>query len=171
MVLGLMFGVLYTPFKIFRIAFCSKKVSVYVADIIFMLVITVSIFYFSLAYLFGYIRIYVLLGSMAGFFAYRLTIGRLFSKFYCPVIAFFKALSHKIHLKIKKIAKKLLKIAYNILYNVSTKINIYKDKRLVATKNKRVMARDEKRKDKEQWQTGAKECRKRHHKRDNAKKT
>lgn len=143
--LGVVFGIVYGVFAIFRIAFCSGKLSIIIADVVYMLLVSLSIFIFSLAYLLGYVRVYVYFGCLLGFCAYRFSIGRFTRKIYEPIIRLVKSISHKIQLIFKKIAKKLLKSANKILYNVSNKISSYR-KRHLAEKNKRVIAKNEKRK-------------------------
>lgn len=143
LVLGVGFGIFYAPFKMFRLAFCSKKASVIAADIVFMLCISVVIYYFSLVFIMGYVRIYVFAGCFLGFIAYRLTLGALFSRVYVPIIGFIKKITNKILYKLKKFTKKLLKITHNILYNIINRSNIIRNKLTDKAKNKRVIADDE----------------------------
>jgi hypothetical protein len=129
--LGIAFGIAYAPFKIFRLAFCLKKVSIFITDFIYMMLVSVVVFYFSIAFLLGYVRFYVYIGCVLGFLLYRLTLGRLFSKIYSPIILFCKKISQNTMIKIKNFAKKLLKIACNILYNIRSKTRtsrIFKNK-------------------------------------------
>lgn len=128
LLLGVGFGIFYAPFKMFRLAFCSKKSSVIAVDIFFMLCVSVVIYYFSLVFIMGYVRIYVFAGCLIGFLAYRLTLGALFSKIYVPIISFVKKITNKIVLKLKNFTKKLLKITRNILYNIINRRNIKKNK-------------------------------------------
>lgn len=128
LLLGVGFGIFYAPFKMFRLAFCSKKSSVIAVDIFFMLCVSIVIYYFSLVFIMGYVRIYVFVGSLIGFLAYRLTLGALFSKIYVPIITFVKKITNKIVLKLKNFTKKLLKITRNILYNIINRRNIKKNK-------------------------------------------
>ena len=128
LLLGVGFGIFYAPFKMFRLAFCSKKSSVIAVDIFFMLCVSVVIYYFSLVFIMGYVRIYVFAGSLIGFLAYRLTLEALFSKIYVPIISFVKKITNKIVLKLKNFTKKLLKITRNILYNIINRRNIKKNK-------------------------------------------
>lgn len=122
-ILGLVFGVIYGLFKIFRMTCLSGKVSVFLCDVVFMLLLFLVIFYFSLAYLYGYIRVYVIIGSFMGIVLYRVTLGALLSKIYTPLIFAVKKQSNKIKIKIKKIMKKLLNFPKKILYNVIIKKN------------------------------------------------
>ena len=128
LLLGVGFGIFYAPFKMFRLAFCSKKSSVIAVDIFFMLCVSVVIYYFSLVFIMGYVRIYVFAGCLIGFLAYRLTLGVLFSKIYVPIISFVKKITNKIVRKLKNFTKKLLKITRNILYNIINRRNIKKNK-------------------------------------------
>lgn len=152
--LGLALGVIYGVLKIIRIAFFSNKISVFISDIFFMLVAAMSVFYFSLAFLYGYIRIYVFIGCITGFLLYRCTLGKVTSMLYCPLINFIKKILGKIKLKLKKITKKLLKIANKILYNILTKMSIFKDKHLASTKNEKVMTGNGKRNSKSKKKSG-----------------
>lgn len=128
LLLGVGFGIFYAPFKMFRLAFCSKKSSIIAVDIIFMLVVSVVIYYFSLVFIMGYVRIYIFIGCLAGFLVYRLTLGALFSRVYVPIITFLKKITNKIMQKLKNFTKKLLKIARNILYNIINRISKIKAK-------------------------------------------
>ena len=169
-VLGIALGVLYGPFKIFRLAFCRSRAAIITADIIYMLIATLSVFLFSLAFLLGYIRIYVFAGCLLGFFAYRLTLGKLFSKIYCPLISLVVKIFHKICDVLKKVAKKLLKIAYKIMYNINNVKSIYKNKLTKTVSDKRVFARDEKRKAKSKKKSDRASSERKHNKRNNAEK-
>lgn len=119
--LGAILGLLYGCFKFMRIAFHFSKWMTVVSDILFMLIAAVSVFFFALAFLSGYIRIYLIPGVLIGFLAVRCTIGKLVFKIYNPVIHFMHFTFHQISLKLKIFAKKLLKIIYRLLYNVNIK--------------------------------------------------
>ncbi len=129
LILGLGIGVFYGLLKIVRTAFCPQKVTIFILDFIFMIAAALAIFIFSIAYMFGYVRIFTIIGVIIGFFAYRLSLGRLFSKVYCPVIKFIGSVINKILLKIKNFTKKLLKIAYKILYNICNNRCIFRNRR------------------------------------------
>lgn len=144
LILGLGIGIFYAPFKMFRLAFCSKKSSVIAVDIIFMLCVSVVIYYFSLVYIMGYVRIYIFVGCLLGFLVYRLTLGALFSRVYVPIIAFTKKMTNKIVQKLKIFTKKLLKNACNILYNIINRSRLIKNKLTDKSNNKRVIVNDEK---------------------------
>lgn len=120
--LGAVLGAIYGIIALLRKTLNLKKGTVIALDITFMLLCAVSIFYFSLGFLDGYIRVYVIFGAGLGFFIYRLTIGRLLQRILNPIISWIKRIIVAIFTKIKLIAKKLLKIGYHILYNVGGRI-------------------------------------------------
>lgn len=122
--LGAVLGVIYGIIALLRKTLNLKKGTVIALDITFMLLCAVSIFYFSLGFLDGYIRVYVIFGVGLGFFIYRFTIGRLLQRILNPIISWIKRIIVAIFTKIKNIAKKLLKIGYHILYNVIGRIVI-----------------------------------------------
>lgn len=116
---GVGLAVFYGVLKFLRFTFSPGKAAVIAADIFFMLVWALTVFFFSLAFLLGYVRLYVFVGTFMGFLLYRLTIGRLLFMLYSPVISFLKNFHQKISKKIKIFAKYLLKIACRLLYNIS----------------------------------------------------
>ena len=130
-VLGAGLGVLYGALKFLRFTLTPGRAAIIASDIFFMLVWSMSVFFFSLGYLMGFVRAYVIIGSAAGFFLYRLTAGRLLFKIYAPIIRFVKKALQKICEKSKLIAKYLLKIARKILYNISRKSgSLYSDHKI-----------------------------------------
>lgn len=129
LLLGACLGALYGAIKFFRTAFSFGKIALFTADFLFMLISSLAVFVFSVAYLLGYLRIYTVIGSALGFFAYRLTLGRLFARVYCPLIKLGRKAINKILLKIKFFAKKLLKIGGNILYNIFISRGVFRSKR------------------------------------------
>lgn len=128
-VLGAMLAAVYGIIKFFRFAFSWGKAAVMAADIAFMLLWALSVFFFSLAFLYGYIRFYVFLGSFAAFLAVRLTLGRIFYALYSPLVRYAKKILHKICRKLKIFANYLLKIAHKVLYNIVSKKECFKTKR------------------------------------------
>lgn len=140
--LGVSSGLLYGILKVFRVFFCSGKVSVFIIDFIYMIIVSLSLFCFSIAYINGSVRIYLYLGCLLGFIIYRLTLGKLLWIVMYPIMRFIISISQKIQNKFKKITKKLLKIGYKILYNIIKKMRISSKDNLKS--NKRVIACDEK---------------------------
>ncbi len=143
-VLGLLLGFLYGLFKIIRIAFSLGKPATVITDVLFMILSSLAVFLFSLAYIQGYVRIYVLLGAFLGTLLYRATIGHVFSRLYLPVIGFLKKILSTILKKFKKIVKMLLKTIRKILYNKSGKVNKKaKKSNKLTLDNKRILVDDE----------------------------
>jgi len=135
--LGIVIGILYGIIKFIRIAFNFRKTSTIISDVAFMLISTVAIYLFSIAYIQGLVRIYVFIGCIIGFLIYRLSIGRLIARIYSPIIVFVSKIIYVIMSKFKKIAKKLLKNIHSILYNVSSKRVIFRKRLQKATNDKR----------------------------------
>ena len=59
---GIALGLIYGIIKFLRALFKIGKAGTFVLDIIFMIVFFLSVFIFSLAYIYGYIRAYVIAG-------------------------------------------------------------------------------------------------------------
>lgn len=144
LLLGLSLGAFYEAIRFIRICFNIGKAGTIIADILFMLCSSIALFLFSLAFLLGFVRIYVIAGCFLGFLFFKLTVGRLVAKIYCPVISFIRKISRKIRKKIKNFTKKLLKNAYNILYNIIKNIRIFKRVPQSAADDIRVMDSNEK---------------------------
>ncbi len=64
LLLGAALGILYGAFKFIRTAFLSTKPAVIISDIAFMIVASLALFFYSLAMLYGYVRIYVVFGAL-----------------------------------------------------------------------------------------------------------
>ena len=128
--LGAALGVIYGALALLRYTFSVKKAAVITLDILYMLCCSFCIFFFSLGYLDGYIRVYVIFGCLTGFFIYRLTIGRVLQRILNPIFRTARRIIAAILTKIKIIAKKLLKIGCEILYNVVGRIVLFGKKNL-----------------------------------------
>lgn len=127
LIFGAAAGLLYDIFKIIRMTLCKGKVSVFVIDFLYVFIVSLNLFIFSVAYMLGFFRVFVMLGSIFGFVVCRLTLGRLLSLVYCPMIRFTGRVCTKISQKIKKNLKKLLKNSNNILYNVGKNKGIFRN--------------------------------------------
>lgn len=124
--LGAALGVLYGLFRLLRFALRPGKATVFVLDVLFMLAWALAAFYFSLAFLSGYIRLYVFAGSLLGFALYRLTLGWALCRVYQPIVRSMAKLSQKICKKSKIFAAYLLKTARRLLYNISSGLDCFK---------------------------------------------
>lgn len=114
---GVILGVLYGAVRLLRVLFDFSAAVTFLSDVLFMLAAAVLTFLFSLAFLSGYVRLYLLPAILTGFFLYRLTLGALLSRLYTPVFRVLKQAGGSFLKKFKKIAKNLLKKGYGLLYN------------------------------------------------------
>ena len=124
---GAWIGVVYDAFRIIRIAFPHGKWAVFIEDVIFVLISAVFTFFFSVKFLNGFFRVFVVAGEILGFVIYYFTIGVLvfncfktlifviktFLKWVCgifllPLCRFFKYIYTKILGIFKHISQKLL---------------------------------------------------------------
>ena len=135
-VLGAGLGVLYGLIRFLRVLLKPSKFAVTVLDVSFMLIWSLAVFFFSLAYLSGYVRFYVILGSLGGFLLYRSSVGHIIVRLYSPVIRSLRTALQKIREKLKFFAKNLLKIAYGIMYNIYIKKGSIKKRRNKRQRNK-----------------------------------
>lgn len=126
LVFGAAAGLLYDIFKIIRMTLCKGKASVFVTDFLYVFIVSLNLFIFSVAYMLGFFRVFVTVGSFLGFVICRLTLGRLLSLVYCPMIRFTESVCVKISQKLKK-SEKLLKNSNNILYNEGKNKGIFRN--------------------------------------------
>ncbi|MCI8553739.1 MAG: hypothetical protein HFJ80_02180 [Clostridiales bacterium] len=84
--LGFLLGAYYDVFRVCRLALRSGKRSVFFQDVFFFASSAVITFLFALTVTAGQLRLYLFLGSGAGFAAYYFTLGRVVMKFAGAVI-------------------------------------------------------------------------------------
>ena len=144
--LGAAMGIVYGALALLRYTFELKKGAVITLDILYMLFCSFCVFFFSLGFLDGYIRIYVILGCLIGFFIYRLTIGRILQKILKPIFRAARGIIAAIFTKIKIITKKLLKIGYDILYNVGGRVVLFMSTNLCNRNRRNKYGKKQKRK-------------------------
>lgn len=118
---GFACGGVYEIFRLIRAVFNLKRLSLFLLDFFFMLLMFSALYVYTLAMLYGYIRLYIFVGAGVGFWIYSITLGRLLSMLYRPLIKYLKEFLRKIASKIKKILKKLLKRLSELLYNRDNK--------------------------------------------------
>ncbi len=121
-IMGCVFWVLYEIFKSFRLVFNIKGLFLFILDIIYMLICTIAVFFYSLAFLNGSVRFFIPLGIILAFFTLYFSVGKIFDKLLVKLIVYIKKIFNKILNLFKKIMKKLLKILYKVLYNMFEKI-------------------------------------------------
>ena len=79
--------------------------------------------------MFGFVRVFVMFGSIIGFLLCRLTVGRLLSLVYCPLIYSGERICAKISRKIKKILNKNKGIFRNNDNNSVEKADSFKNEK------------------------------------------
>lgn len=98
---GFLLGILYDFFRILRIAFFRKKISVFIQDIIFWALSAMLTFIFILSLNHGEIRGYILFGELLGFVIYFFSFGPLVVRSGKAVI---------------ELLKRFLKIVFRIIF-------------------------------------------------------
>ena len=115
---GIFIYIAYEVLRFIRVITRNNKTVVFVTDLLFMIFSAIVAFMFSLAYNFGQLRIYMIVGFFLSFIVLRLTLGRLsivlFTKFY----SIFCTFSRKIIKFFKKVLAKLLKFFTPLVYNL-----------------------------------------------------
>lgn len=116
---GAVTGILYDVFRIVRVAFPIGKAAVFLEDIIFLVSAGILNFVFMLEFNSGIIRIFILLGTLLGFYIYYNTVGRLVigsAKFIIKIIkGILSFIFGLIFIPLKKICSILLKFLKKIL--------------------------------------------------------
>lgn len=120
--LGVSLWLFYEIFKLFRALFNIRGLMLFIFDLLFMIISSITTYLFALAFLNGSVRVFIVFGISLSFFITHFTIGKYFDKLLIKLICVFKKFFNKIINLFKKIIKKLLKILYNVLYNMFEKI-------------------------------------------------
>lgn len=118
---GLFLGVFYEIIRLFRIFIKGKRIFVFICDVLFMVVSAFVTVLFSICYSKGITRYFTLFGEFIGVLFVRITLGRLSVRFFVPLLRKLMIKSRKIAVNMGKLAKKLLQVIANILYNNSRK--------------------------------------------------
>lgn len=100
-ILGIILGIYYDIFKIFRIATPFTQKQLFFCDLFFMSTSAISTFIFLLALNSGRIRVHLLAGELIGFIVYRLTLSRL-------IILFAKYIINTVKRVLRSIKRKLV---------------------------------------------------------------
>ncbi len=78
--LGFLLGLYYDAFRVARVMMHSGKRVIFLQDVFYCLSSALLFFLFTISVTGGRMRWYLFVGTFAGFFAYRLTVGRLVVK-------------------------------------------------------------------------------------------
>ncbi len=106
--MGAFMGVLYDIFRILRIAVSHSRIAVFLEDILFCFIFSLSLMMLASVCARGELRLFFAVGSLLGFILYLLTIGRLVVASAGKFISFFRNTARIITLPLRKL--------YNILY-------------------------------------------------------
>lgn len=89
---GFIMGILYDLFRIVKISISKGKLATIISDILYCVFLCFALFLFCLTVNEGEIRLYLLLGSMAGFFVYYFSLGVIIFSFSEKIVAFIKTI-------------------------------------------------------------------------------
>ncbi len=125
LVLGVLLGIVYDLFRLLRITLCRSKGSVFLLDLMFMLVCAFSCVFFSMGFSRGSTRYFTLIGMAAGFFLYFFTAGRIIRFILEFLFKKIRSLLCLIYNYFSKTSKRVLKVAGRILYNITGYIGVF----------------------------------------------
>ena len=74
--MGFLLGAYYDVFRVWRCIKCANAWQVFWQDVLFFVTSAAAVFVFALAVTDGVLRVYLYVGLIAGFAAYRYTVGR-----------------------------------------------------------------------------------------------
>ena len=95
--MGFLLGAYYDVFRILRCILRPGTVRVFWQDLLFFLTAAPLVFLFALAVADGVVRLYLFAGLVAGFFAYRYTVGRAVVRFVTAAIAWLSRLGRRLY--------------------------------------------------------------------------
>jgi len=111
LMLGLLLGGCYDVFKIVRAVFLLKQKATVAADIVYCFWAGFLVFSFLLEYNFGIPRLYIFLGTAAGFFGWYFTVGRITARLSKLIRKFLQRVKRAVFEPLMKIFKKLFGFA------------------------------------------------------------
>lgn len=120
-VCGVLLGAVYDVFRVIRLYVFTGKTSVFICDFLFMIICAFVSVAFSVAFLRGNTRYFIVFGEACGFFIVRLTIGGLSVRMFGFVFCKIRKLTEKSVVIIRKISKRVLQLAACVLYNINRK--------------------------------------------------
>lgn len=98
---GFIMGIFYDLFRIVRISISKGKIATVISDILYCIFLCFSLMLFCLTVNEGEIRLYLLLGSLAGFFVYYFSLGVIIFSFSEKLIS---------------VVKKIIKSVFNVIF-------------------------------------------------------
>lgn len=88
--LGVFFGAVYDVVRVVRAVVKHNRIMVFVEDFLYMLFASLCFFVFSMELVRGQLRLFVLVGNVAGFMAFRFTAGNVVVFFVRKIVFFMK---------------------------------------------------------------------------------
>ena len=123
-IFGIVLAVIYDIFRIIRIAFKHSAIVVFFEDILYCLIWTLSLIMLIFCANYGVIRWFSLFGSIAGFYIYYNTIGRIVISLANVIISFIKKVIMSIVRPIVRFTKFIYKISRRWLFEIKQKYKI-----------------------------------------------
>lgn len=112
--MGFLLGAYYDIFRILRRVLHPGTVRVFFQDIVFFVTAALMTFLFALAVADGVLRVYLFVGLITGFFAYRYTVGRAVVRFVTAVIALLMSMERRL--------RAVMAVPIGVLCNLCRKI-------------------------------------------------
>lgn len=116
---GAVTGVLYDAFRIIRVAFPIGRAAVFVEDMVFLFAAGILNFIFFLELNSGEIRVFILLGTIAGFVIYYFTVGMLIIKSAKLIVKIFRMIFGFVFGIIFAPIKKICSFLYKIIKKIN----------------------------------------------------
>ena len=109
--MGAALGVVYDCFRVFRILFppAARSKAVAAEDIIFWLIYGFCVFCYAAAFGRGQVRFFIVLGSLAGFVLYIVTVGNLITGIIRRIVTAFYGLLQRVYSNVIEPIVKVLK--------------------------------------------------------------
>ena len=115
LVLGLILGIIYDIFRIFRLTFNVKKWGIFFQDILYFITISLVSFSFIIIFNKGEVRYYIIIGQLIGGVIYYISLGRIVYKY-----------SKNLLWHINRFFRNLF-FPLKVIFNKSDEIKLYKD--------------------------------------------
>ena len=138
---GILVGLVFDFFRILRKSFKHPDIVIYIQDVLFWIITGIILLYLSFLFNDGEIRIFMILGSILGFFIYMFTVSKMIIKISVYIILKIKKIIYSILKTILIPIKYLIKIIRKIFSKPFTflVINVKKSiKSIHLSKNKKI---------------------------------
>ena len=136
-VMGAALGVVYDCFRVVRILFppAAGSKAAAAGDIIFWLIYGFCVFCYTAALARGQVRFFIVLGSLAGFVLYILTVGNFITGIIRRIVTAFHNLLRRVYSEIIEPLVKMLKNFCQNLFRIFVQIHKNFEKRKEVQKN------------------------------------